>query len=50
MPTAHIVIPTINVEDVVAVDIPFVGLPTTAGAPDPAATNEITVAYYADET
>jgi hypothetical protein len=50
MPTAHLVIPTINIEDVVAVDIPFSSLPTSAGAPDPEATNELTVAYYADET
>jgi len=48
--TAHVTIPTINIEDVVAVDIPFTGLPYTAGAPDPEATNEITVAYYANET
>lgn len=50
MPGAHLVIPTINIEDVVSVDIPFNALPYTAGAPDPAATNELTVAYYADET
>jgi hypothetical protein len=50
MPTAHIVIPTINIEDVVSVDIPFNALPYTAGAPDPAATTELTAAYYADET
>jgi hypothetical protein len=50
MVTAHLVIPTINIEDVVSVDIPFTGLPTTAGAPDPDAFNELTVAYYADET
>lgn len=50
MVTAHLVIPTINIEDVVAVDIPFSGLPTTVGAPDPEAFNELTVSYYADET
>ena len=50
LPTAHVVIPTINIEDVVSIDIPFIGLPTTAGAPDPTAFNEVTVAYYADET
>lgn len=45
LPQAHVVIPTVNVEDVVSVDIPFIGLPTT-----PDATNEVTVAYYADES
>lgn len=50
LPAAHVVIPTINIEDVVSVDIPFTGLPYTLGAPDPAANNELTVAYYADET
>lgn len=50
LPTAHVVIPTINIEDVVSVDIPFIGLPTTAGAADPDATNEVAIAYYADET
>ncbi len=50
MPTAHLVIPQINVEDVVSVSIPFNALPYTTGAPDPSATSELTVAYYADET
>jgi hypothetical protein len=50
MTGAHLVIPTINIEDVVSVDIPFNALPYTGAAPDPAATNEMTVAYYADET
>ena len=50
MTGAHLVIPVINVEDVVAVDIAFNALPYTGTAPDPAATNELTVAYYADET
>lgn len=50
MTGAHLVIPTINIEDVVSVDIPFIALPYTGTAPDPSATNELTVAYYADET
>lgn len=50
LPNAHLVIPTINIEDVVAVDIPFVGLPYTGADPDPEAKNELTVAYFADET
>lgn len=50
LPAAHLVIPTINIEDVVAVSIPFTGLPYTGTVPDPDATNELTVAYYADET
>lgn len=50
MPTAHLVIPQINVEDVVSVSIPFNALPYTGTAPNPAATTELTVAYYADET
>ena len=49
LPTAHLVIPTINIEDVVSVDIPFIGLPTSGGANDPNATNEISVAYYTAE-
>jgi len=50
MTGAHLVIPTISVEDVVSVTIPFNALPYTGADPDPAATNELTVAYYADET
>ena len=50
MTGAHLVIPVINIEDVVAVDIGFVGLPYTGSNPDPEATNELTVAYYANET
>jgi hypothetical protein len=50
LPNAHLVIPTINIEDVVSVEIPFVGLPYTGTNPDPNATNEVAVAYYADET
>lgn len=51
MPKAHVVIPTINIEDVVSVTIPFTALPyDVGGAPDPSATNELTVAYFADET
>ena len=50
MPTAHLVIPTINIEDVVSVDIPFTGLAyDTAGVPDPNLGNEITLNYYAAE-
>lgn len=47
MPGAHLVIPQINIEDVVSVTIPFNALPYTGTAPDPEATNELTVAYYA---
>jgi len=50
MSGAHLVIPVINIEDVVSVDIAFNALPYTGTAPDPAATNELTVAYYADES
>ena len=50
MAGAHLVIPTINIEDVVSVDIPFNALPYNGTAPDPEATNELTVAYYADES
>lgn len=50
MPGTHLVIPTISIEDVVSVDIPFNALPYTGTAPDPAATNELTVAYYANES
>lgn len=50
MPGTHLVIPQINIEDVVSVSIPFNALPYTGAAPDPEATNELTVAYYADET
>lgn len=51
MVAAHVVIPTINIEDVVSVAIPFNALPTDgSGDPDPTAFNELTVAYYADET
>jgi hypothetical protein len=50
MTGAHVVIPTINIEDVVSLDIPFNALPYTGSAADPEATNELTVAYYADET
>jgi len=47
---AHVIIPTINIEDVVSVEIPFTALPYTGSDPDPAANNEMTAAYYADET
>ena len=52
LPAAHLVIPTINIEDVVAVDIPFVGLAyaTDGTTPAPERGNELTVAYYTDET
>ena len=50
MANAHLVIPTINIEDVVAVSIPFTGLPYTGNNPDPNAFNELTVGYFADET
>ena len=50
MPGAHLVIPVINIEDVVSVDIAFNALPYVGTAPDPSGTNELTVAYYADET
>lgn len=50
MAGAHLVIPTISIEDVVSIDIPFNALPYTGTAPDPAATNELTVDYYANET
>ena len=44
-PQAHLIIPVINIEDVVSVDIGFIGLPS-----DPSTGDEVTVAYYADET
>lgn len=52
LPAAHLVIPTINIEDVVSVDIPFTGLAyqTDGTTPDPTAGNEITVSYYSDDT
>lgn len=49
MAGTHLVIPTINIEDVVSVDIAFNALPYTGTAPDPAANNELTVAYHANE-
>lgn len=50
MPGTHLIIPVINIEDVVSVDIAFNALPYTGANPDPEATNELTVAYFADET
>lgn len=50
MINAHLIIPVINTDNVVGVDIGFNGLPYTGTNPDPSATNELTVAYYADET
>jgi len=49
MTGAHLVIPVINIEDVVTVDIAYNALPYTGANPDPAANNELTVAYFADE-
>lgn len=50
VPAAHLVIPTINIEDVVSVDIPFTALPyDSAGIPDPEAGTQIDLAYYAAE-
>jgi hypothetical protein len=50
MPTAHLVIPTINIEDVVSVDIPFTALPyDSSGAPAPQLGNQIDLAYYVVE-
>lgn len=50
MPGTHLVIPVINIEDVVSVDIGFSALPYTGTDPDPSATNELTVAYFANES
>lgn len=50
MTGTHLIIPVINIEDVVSVDIAFNALPYTGADPDPVATNELTVAYFADET
>lgn len=50
MAGCHLVIPVINTEDVVAVDIAFNALPYTGADPDPEATNELTVAYFANES
>lgn len=50
MAHTHIVIPQINIEDVVAVDIPFNALGDTAGTVDPEATNQLVVNYYADQS
>lgn len=50
IPTAHLVIPTINIEDVVSVDIPFTALPyDSSGVPDPTAGTQIDLAYFAAE-
>lgn len=50
IPAAHLVIPTINIEDVVSVDIPFTALPyDSSGVPDPQAGTQIDLAYYAAE-
>ncbi len=50
IPTAHLVIPTINIEDVVSVDIPFTALPyDSSGVADPQAGTQIDLAYYAAE-
>lgn len=52
LPAAHLVVPTINIEDVVAVDIPFTGLAYASDGttPAPGVGNEISIAYYTDET
>ena len=51
MTGAHLVIPTISIEDVVSIDIPFNALPYDGSDnPDPSFANELTVTYYADET
>lgn len=52
MPYTHLVIPTINIEDVVSVDIGFSALPYDTGASQHSLseTNEITITYYPDET
>jgi len=51
MPHTHINIPTVNVEDVLSVDIGFTALPTdSAGAFDLEYNNELTVTYYPDES
>jgi len=50
MAGAHLVIPVINIEDVVSVDIGFNALPYSGTDPDPAANNELVVTYFADET
>lgn len=50
VPNAHLVIPTINIEDVVSVDIPFTALPyDSSGVPAPEAGTQIDLAYYAVE-
>jgi len=46
MPTTHITIPSINIEDVVAVDIPFTALPHNGTDYDLASNNELVVTYY----
>jgi hypothetical protein len=50
MAGTHLVIPTINIEDVVSLDIPFNALPYSGATPDANATNELVVTYYANET
>jgi len=51
MPHTHINVPTVNVEDVLSVDIGFTALPTdSAGVFDLEYNNELTVTYYPDET
>lgn len=51
MPFSHIVIPTINIEDVVSIEIPFTALPYATGpVNDPDENNELEVIYYADES
>jgi hypothetical protein len=52
MDHTHLVIPTINIEDVVSVDIGFSALPydESVGTFDLESTNELVVTYYPDET
>ena len=46
-----IAVPTVNVEDVLAVDIAFTALPTdSSGVFDLEYNNELTVTYYPDES
>lgn len=50
MPAAHLVIPTINIEDVVSVDIPFTALPyDSQGVADPTAGTQMDIAYFTAE-
>ena len=52
MPHAHLAIPTIDVQDVLSVDIGFTALPysTTESAYTLEETNELNVTYMPDES